>query len=31
VATVTAEGWQQVNDDELAAKFEAIAAELRTR
>jgi proteasome beta subunit len=31
VATVTAEGWQQVNDDELAARFEAIAAELRTR
>jgi proteasome beta subunit len=31
VATVTAEGWQQVDDDELAAKFEAIAAELRTR
>ena len=31
VATVTAEGWQQVNDDELAARFEALAAEMRTR
>jgi proteasome beta subunit len=31
VATVTAEGWQQVGDDELAARFEAIAAEMRTR
>jgi hypothetical protein len=31
VATVTAEGWQQVSDDELAARFEALAAEMRTR
>jgi proteasome beta subunit len=31
VATVTAEGWQRVDDDELAARFETIAAELRTR
>ena len=31
VATVTAEGWQQVGDDELAARFEALATEMRTR
>src|ERR671910_1688133 len=31
VATVTAEGWQQVGDDELAVGFEALAAEMRTR
>jgi proteasome beta subunit len=31
VATVTADGWQQVLDDELAARFESLAAELRTR
>jgi proteasome beta subunit len=31
VATVTAEGWQQVDDDELAARFEALAAEMRAR
>jgi proteasome beta subunit len=31
VATVTAEGWQAVGDDELASRFEAIAAEMRTR
>jgi proteasome beta subunit len=31
VATVTAEGWQQAADDELAARFEALAAEMRTR
>jgi len=31
VATVTAEGWHRVDDDELAARFETIAAELRTR
>jgi proteasome beta subunit len=31
VATVTAEGWQQAGDDELAARFEALAAEMRTR
>ena len=31
VATVTAEGWQQVDDEELARRFEAIAAEMRTR
>ena len=31
VATVTAEGWQPVDDDELAARFEAIAAEMRAR
>ena len=31
VATVTAEGWQEVGDDELAARFEALAAEMRTR
>jgi proteasome beta subunit len=31
VATVTAEGWQAVSDDELAARFEALAAEMRVR
>jgi proteasome beta subunit len=31
VATVTAEGWQAVGDDELAARFEALAAEMRVR
>ena len=31
VATVTAEGWHRVDDDELAARLETIAAELRTR
>src|SRR6188472_3592712 len=29
VATVTADGWQPVTDDELAARFEAIATEMR--
>ena len=31
VATVTAEGWQAATDDELAARFEALAAEMRAR
>ena len=31
VATVTSDGWQPVGDDELAPRFEAIAAELSTR
>ena len=31
VATVTADGWQQVGDDELAQRFEAIASEVRAR
>jgi proteasome beta subunit len=31
VATVTADGWQPVDDDDLAPRFEAIAAEMRTR
>jgi proteasome beta subunit len=31
VATITAQGWQRVADDELASTFEAIAAEVRTR
>jgi proteasome beta subunit len=31
VATVTADGWQPVTDDELAAKFEALASEMRAR
>jgi proteasome beta subunit len=31
VATVTAEGWQEVSDEELAVRFEALAAEMRTR
>jgi len=31
VATVTADGWQPVTDDELAARFEAIATEMRAR
>src|SRR5262245_49677861 len=31
VATVTADGWQQVTDDELAARFESLAAEMRAR
>ena len=31
VATVTALGWQPVADDDLAARFEAIAAEVRQR
>ena len=30
VATITAEGWHRVDDDELAARFEVIAAEVRT-
>ena len=31
VATVTVDGWQPVADDELAARFEAIASEVRAR
>ena len=31
VATVTADGWQPVTDDELAARFETIANEMRAR
>jgi proteasome beta subunit len=31
VATVTAEGWVPVGDDDLAPRFEAIAAEVRQR
>jgi proteasome beta subunit len=31
VATVTARGWQPVADDDLAAHFEALAAEVRQR
>jgi proteasome beta subunit len=31
VATVTVDGWQPVPDDELAARFEAIASEVRAR
>jgi len=31
VATVTADGWQAVADEELATRFEALAAEMRAR
>ncbi len=31
VATVTAEGWQPVGDDDLAARFERIASEVKAR
>lgn len=31
VATVTADGWTPVDDDELAPRFERIAAEMRSR
>lgn len=31
VATITAAGWQSVSDDDLAARFEALAAEVRVR
>ncbi len=31
VATVTADGWQAIDDDELAPRFEAIGAEMRAR
>lgn len=31
VATVSADGWQQVADDDLAPRFESIAAEVRAR
>ncbi len=31
VATVTADGWQPIGDDELATRFEAIASEVRAR
>jgi proteasome beta subunit len=31
VATVTADGWQPVGDEELAARFEALAVEMRAR
>jgi proteasome beta subunit len=30
VATITAEGWERVADDELARRYEAIAQELRS-
>ena len=30
VATITAEGYQQVPDDELRVRFETVAAEIRT-
>jgi proteasome beta subunit len=31
VATVTAEGWERVGDDELASRYETIASEVRSR
>jgi proteasome beta subunit len=31
VATITAEGWRRVDDDELRTRYEAIAAEVRAR
>lgn len=31
IATVTAEGWTRLDDDELAARYEAIAAEVQSR
>ncbi|MGD9995783.1 MAG: proteasome subunit beta [Ilumatobacteraceae bacterium] len=31
VATITAEGWHRVDDDELRTRYEAIAAEVRAR
>jgi proteasome beta subunit len=31
VATVTADGWQRLGDEELATRYEAIAAEVRVR
>ncbi|CAB4889388.1 unannotated protein [freshwater metagenome] len=31
VATITAEGWQRVGDDDLAARYATIAAEMRSR
>jgi proteasome beta subunit len=31
VATVTADGWQQIGDDDLATRFERIASEVRAR
>jgi hypothetical protein len=31
VATITAEGWQRLNDDRLATVFEEIASEVRAR
>jgi proteasome beta subunit len=31
VATVSAEGWQPVDDTELAPRFESIATEVRER
>ena len=31
VATVTADGWNAVSDDDLASRFERIAAEVRAR
>ncbi|MFZ4719988.1 MAG: proteasome subunit beta, partial [Ilumatobacteraceae bacterium] len=31
VATITADGWQRLDDDELATVFESIAAEVRAR
>ena len=31
VATVTADGWTPIGDDELAPRFDTIASELRAR
>ena len=31
VATITADGWQRLDDVDLAARYEAIAAEVRVR
>ena len=31
VATVTADGWERISDDELAARYESIASEVRAR
>lgn len=31
VATITEQGWQRLDDDELAARYETIAAEVRAR
>jgi proteasome beta subunit len=31
VATITADGWQRLDDADLAARYEAIVAEVRNR
>jgi proteasome beta subunit len=31
VATITADGWERLDDDDLASRYEAIAAEVRAR